>query len=268
MNWRKTLKAKPGHRVDLTAITPNHHPGVKDRKEAQERLERNIAKLEELQYLLYAESKHSLLVVFQAMDAGGKDGTIRRVFTAFNPQGCRVTSFKVPTPEEASHDFLWRIHKTTPARGEIAVFNRSHYEDILVPRVHALVPKAVWTQRYKQINDFESLLISQGTTLVKFFLHISRDEQKKRIEARMQDPSRNWKFSESDLRERRYWNDYQSAYEDVLERCSTKEAPWFIIPANHKWYRNLAVSEIMVETMSGMKMSLPRKAIPPGEKVV
>jgi PPK2 family polyphosphate:nucleotide phosphotransferase len=195
------------------------------------------------------------------MDAGGKDGTIRHVMTGLNPQACRVTSFKVPSEEEARHDFLWRVHNAVPKGGEIGIFNRSHYEDVLVARVHNLVPKAVWEARYDQINEFEDMLVENNTVILKFFLHISKDEQKRRLEDRIQDPLKNWKVSEADFAERRYWNDYMAAYEDALSKCSTKRAPWYVIPANQKWFRNLAVSQIIVDRMKALKMEYPPSKI-------
>lgn len=241
-----------GKSVNLSKWDPNSTPGIRDKAEAAERLARNIAVMDEMQYGLYAEGRRSLLLVFQGMDASGKDGLIRKVATAFNPQGCRAWSFKVPTPEEAAHDFLWRIHRAAPAKGEVAIFNRSHYEDVLVVRVHELVPKSVWSKRYEQINEFEQHLAEHGTTILKFFLHIDRDEQLERIRARLEDPAKHWKFSEGDLNERQRWDDYQRAFEDALGRCSTKHAPWFVIPANRKWYRDAAVSEIVAGVLSDM----------------
>lgn len=241
-----------GVRVNLAKWDANSTPGVRDKEEAAERLKRNLEVMDRLQYGLYAEGRRSLLLVFQGMDAAGKDGVIRKVATAFNPQGCRAWSFKVPTPEEAAHDFLWRIHRAAPAKGEIAIFNRSHYEDVLVVRVHGLVPKRVWSGRYDIINEFERRLAEHGTTILKFYLHIDRDEQMERIRARLDDPSKHWKFSEADLEERTRWGAYQEAFEDLLGRCSTKHAPWFVIPANRKWYRDVAVSEIVAGALAEM----------------
>jgi PPK2 family polyphosphate:nucleotide phosphotransferase len=241
-----------GKSVDLSKWNPNATPGLRDKKEGAERLARNLERLDELQYRLYAEGRRSLLLVFQGMDAAGKDGLIRRIAPAFNPQGCRAWSFKVPSPEEAAHDFLWRIHRAAPAKGEVAIFNRSHYEDVLVVRVHDLVPKQEWSRRYEVINEFEQRLHEHGTRILKFFLHIDRDEQRDRIRARLDDPTKHWKFNEADLKERARWKDYQSAYKDALARCSTPHAPWFVIPANHKWYRDAAVSEIVAEALADM----------------
>ena len=198
-----------------------------------------------------------MLVIFQAMDGGGKDGAIDHVFSGVNPQGCAVTSFKVPSTEEQSHDYLWRIHKATPARGMIGIFNRSHYESVLVERVKKLAPRELWSMRYASINSFEKLLAQEGTTILKFFLHISWEEQKRRMEARLKDPGKNWKFSPSDLKERRRWDDYMEAYEDALQKCSTKAAPWYIVPADHKWYRNWVVSDVIVRALEKLDLKYP-----------
>lgn len=254
------LLVPPNTRITLADYDPAHTGDFLDRDEAQEEFEENVEKLQDLQNLLYAQGKHALLIVLQAMDAGGKDGAIRHVMGQLNPQGVRVASFKVPTRREASHDFLWRIHQQTPGRGEIAIFNRSHYEDVLVVRVHNLVPPAVWGARYEHINAFERLLADSGVTIRKFYLHISKDEQKERFEKRLQNPAKNWKFARGDLRERKLWDNYQGAYQDLLSRCSTDHAPWYIIPANKKWYRNLAISRILVETLESLDMRYP-----PGE---
>jgi PPK2 family polyphosphate:nucleotide phosphotransferase len=194
------------------------------------------------------------------MDASGKDGTIRHVMTGLNPQGCRVTSFKAPSAEEADHDFLWRIHQAVPAKGDVAIFNRSHYEDVLIARVRQLVPKEVWSSRYDQINRFEQLLVENGVIVVKFFLHISKDEQKQRFEERLRDRTKQWRFSMGDLEERKYWDDYGAAYEEVLHRCSTEAAPWYVVPADRKWVRNLVVSSILVETLEACGMNFPKPA--------
>jgi PPK2 family polyphosphate:nucleotide phosphotransferase len=247
----------PGSQVSLADYDPGYSGDYAEKSETKEELERNVERLRELQQVLWAESKHALLIVLQALDAGGKDGAIRHVFRGVNPQGCQVTSFKVPTEEELDHDFLWRIHKATPRRGYIGIFNRSHYEDVLVVRVRNLAPESVWQQRYEQINQFEKLLAETGTTILKFFLYISKEEQRERFEARLQDPRKNWKFSMGDVEERGYWGDYMRAYEDALSRCSTPWAPWHIIPANHKWYRNLVVSQIIVEALDKLDMHYP-----------
>lgn len=215
-------------------------------------------KLIKLQQVLYAENKHKLLIVLQAMDSGGKDGTIRSIFKGVNPQGVKVASFKVPSELELSHDYLWRIHSKVPAKGEIVIFNRSHYEDVLVVRVHELVPQEVWMRRYQQINAFERLLVQEGTTILKFFLYISKDEQKRRFMERIEDPEKQWKFNPKDIEERQYWDAYMSAYQDVLDKTSTLQAPWYVIPANHNWYRDLVISRIIVSRLKALKMSYPQ----------
>jgi len=247
----------PGTPVTLSDYDPGYAGGYKSKGETKAELKRNGKRLQELQEVLWAEGKHSLLVVLQAMDAGGKDGTIKHVMRGVNPQGCQVTSFKVPTEEELDHDYLWRVHKATPRRGFIGIFNRSHYEDVLVVRVHNLVPEAVWQRRYEQINQFEKLLADSGTTILKFFIYISKEEQKERFEARLRDPRKNWKFSMGDVKERGHWDDYMRAFEDVLSRCSTPWAPWHVIPANHKWYRNFVVASILVETLKKLDPQFP-----------
>ena len=257
----KELIVKPGKKVHLSHYDPDDTLGWHKDKKAKAGVEKAMATLDKRQYLLYAEHKWALLIVLQALDAGGKDGTIRHVMSGVNPQGCQVTSFKVPSPEEAAHDFLWRVHKAVPASGYIGIFNRSHYEDVLVVRVHRLVPKDVWSKRYDQINDFESMLAANGVKILKFFLHISKDEQKKRFLQRIDDPDRRWKISEADFEERKFWDDYIAAYEAGLTKCSTKDAPWFIIPANKKWFRNLAVSHIIAETLEDMHMKYPAPTI-------
>jgi PPK2 family polyphosphate:nucleotide phosphotransferase len=231
-----------GTQVDLTDYDPGYTGDYRDKEAAEAELKRNGKRLQELQEVLWAEGKHALLVVLQAMDAGGKDGAIKHVMRGVNPQGCQVTSFKVPSEEERDHDYLWRVHKAMPRRGYIGIFNRSHYEDVLVVRVHNLVPEAVWQARYEHINHFEKLLADTGTTILKFYLHISKEEQKQRFEARLRDPRKNWKFSIRDVEKRKDWDHYMRAFEDALSRCSTPWAPWYIVPANRKWYRNLVVS--------------------------
>jgi PPK2 family polyphosphate:nucleotide phosphotransferase len=258
----------PNTPVALSDYDPGYAGGYKSKGETKDELERNGERLRELQDVLWAEGKHALLIVLQAMDAGGKDGTIEQVMHGVNPQGCHVTSFKVPTEEELDHDYLWRVHKATPRRGYIGIFNRSHYEDVLVVRVHSLVPEAVWQQRYEQINQFEKLLADTGTTILKFFLHISKEEQKERFEARLGDPRKNWKFSMGDVKERGHWDDYMRAYEDALNRCSTPWAPWHVIPANHKWYRNLAVSQIVIGALEKLDMHYPPPLPGAGEIVI
>ena len=248
----------PGTRVNLADCDPDATLGFKKGVKATSLLQKTIARLDELQNLLWAGKQHALLIVLQAMDAAGKDGTIRHVMSGVNPQGCRVTSFKVPSGTELSHDFLWRVHQVIPARGEMGIFNRSHYEDVLIVRVHQFVPRAVWSKRYDQINDFERMLGQNDVTILKFFLHISKDEQKRRIEQRLRDPAKQWKLAPADFQERTRWKDYIDAYESVLSRCSTDESPWFIIPSNKKWFRNLAVSSIVVERLEGMNLKFPK----------
>jgi PPK2 family polyphosphate:nucleotide phosphotransferase len=254
----KQYRVKPGSKVDLSKWDPSEKGAFEgDKKEGEKALLALNDQLEALQEMLYAEHKHRVLIVLQAMDTGGKDGTIRHVFEGVNPQGVRVTSFKVPTQEELDHDYLWRVHKQTPGRGEIVIFNRSHYEDILVVRVHELVPEEVWGKRYDQINTFERTLAEEGTTILKFFLHIDLEEQKQRLQARLDEPNKRWKFSTGDL-ERKLWPKYMQAYEDALSKTSTKWAPWYVVPANRKWYRNLVVATTLIETLEGLDMSYPQ----------
>ena len=222
----------------------------------------------DLQDRLWAEAKRSVLIVLQGIDAAGKDGTIQKVMEAFNPQGCPVSSFKVPNSEELAHDFLWRIHKRVPGKGEIGIFNRSHYEDVLVVRVHGLVPKSVWSKRYDQINDFERILAESGTTIIKFFLSIDRDEQRQRFQERYDDPKKRWKFSMGDLEERKLWDEYQAAFDDMLSKTSTDWAPWYVIPANRNWLRNLAVSTIVADTLEGLKPAYPPEPDLPKDLVI
>jgi PPK2 family polyphosphate:nucleotide phosphotransferase len=255
----KRYIAKPNTRINLDQWKPDSTAGFNGSKETAENLlPAIIAELEKLQELLYAEQKHKLLIVLQAMDTGGKDGTIRKVFEGVNPQGVRVASFKQPSVEEAAHDYLWRVHHEVPRKGEIVIFNRSHYEDVLVTRVHRLVPRECIDRRYAQINDFERMLTEEGTTILKFFLHISKEEQKKRIENRLEEHEKSWKFSESDITERGCWHQYTNAYEAVLSKTSTRYAPWYIVPANHKWFRNYFVASEIVKTLESLKMKYPR----------
>jgi PPK2 family polyphosphate:nucleotide phosphotransferase len=261
MNYSELFRVEPGSQVKLDRIDPDFVPKNKNKASAQAELEKYSQKLRSLQYLLYAEDKRSLLICLQGLDTAGKDGTINHVLGCMNPQGTRVHSFKVPSREEAAHDFLWRIEQQTPARGEVVIFNRSHYEDVLVVRVHNLVPKKVWSDRYALINAFEEGLVANGTHILKFFLHISEDEQLRRFKQRIDDPARQWKISESDYGERKFWKNHQKAYEDALAKTSTKHASWFIIPANHKWFRNLAVSHIVSETLESLKMRFPESTV-------
>ena len=250
-----------GRHLELSARDARSTPGVKDKAEAAARLAKNLERIDALQYLLYAEGRRSLLIVLQGMDTSGKDGLIRKVMTAFNPQACKVWSFKVPSAEEAAHDFLWRIHHAAPRKGETSIFNRSHYEDVLVVRVHDLVPREVWSKRYDEINAFEQHLHKNGTQVLKFFLHISREEQHRRLLERLDEPAKHWKFSEGDLAERRLWKDYQQAYADALTRCSTAKAPWYVVPADRKWYRDVAVSEIVADTLERMDPKPPKVSL-------
>ena len=252
------LRVKPGSRPDLAAIDPDATPGFDGDKDAgRARLEELREELAAFQERLWAEAGQSLLVVLQALDGGGKDGLIRNVITAFNPQGTRVTGFGVPTEEELRHDFLWRVHAATPGKGRIGVFNRSHYEDVLVVRVNELVPESVWKGRYDQINAFEAALAANDTRIVKLFLHISRDEQRERFQKRLENPEKQWKWSSGDLETRAKWDAYADAYTDALARCSTDQAPWFVIPADHKWYRDLAAAEILVAAAREMDPQWP-----------
>lgn len=260
-NFSKELAVKPGKKMRLADWDPDDTLGWDKDHKTKQSLEKNIQKLDKLQYLLYAEHKRALLIVLQGLDAAGKDGTIRHVMAGVNPQGCQVTPFKKPSVEEAEHDYLWRIHKAVPGYGDIGIFNRSHYEDVLVVRVHHLVPKDVYSKRYDQINEFEKMLHQNNVKILKFFLHISKDEQKKRFQQRIDDPDRRWKISEADFAERKYWDDYTKAYEIALENCNGPHAPWFVIPSNKKWFRNLAVSHIITETLEGMDMKFPAPTV-------
>ena len=260
---RSPYHAEPGKKVSLADWPTDDVGPFKEKQEAAKEVEKNLKKLKKLQDVLYAQAKHAVLIVFQAMDAGGKDGAIDHVFSGVNPQGCSVTSFKVPSTLERAHDFLWRIHHAAPPRGMIGIFNRSHYESVLVERVKKLVPEKVWSRRYDTINAFEEELSDEGTVILKFFLHISKDEQKRRLEARLSDPEKNWKFSPNDLQERKYWDDYQAAYEDLLAKCSTKTAPWTVVPSDRKWFRNWVISDVIVRTLEKLDMKYP----PPAEGI-
>jgi len=256
MNDRKTFLVRPGSKVRLSRIDPASK-GAHDRSAAEARIAKDEDRLRRLQYLMYAEGRRSLLVCLQGLDAAGKDGTIRHVLSAMNPQGTRVHGFKTPSGDEALHDFLWRAHLHAPAKGEIVIFNRSHYEDVLITRVHKMVPTEVWKKRYDLINAFERNLVAGGTHILKFYLHISPDEQLRRFQQRLEDPSRQWKISEADYAEREFWPEYMAAYEEALSKTSTAHAPWFVVPANHKWYRNLVIARILVETLDGLQMKPP-----------
>jgi len=258
MDYRKKFVVEPDSKVDLARVDPAFTGKFANEGDAKAEIDSRCERLAKLQYLLYADGTRSLLVVLQGMDAGGKDGTVHHVFREVDPQGVSVHAFKQPTPQELAHDFLWRVHAVTPPRGSIAIFNRSHYEDVLVARVHQLVPKDVWSKRYARIVDFEKNLVQANTHILKFFLHISPEEQLRRFKARLEDPLRQWKISESDYSERDYWEEYVRAYEAALEKTSTERAPWFIIPSDHKWFRNLAVSTIIVDTLEALNMKLPQ----------
>lgn len=247
----------PGERFHLKDFDPSYSGPYSNKKEAREATNQNLERLHALQEMLYAQDKHSLLIVLQAMDAGGKDGTIEHVMGAFNPQGVQVTPFKVPTEHEMAHDFLWRIHQATPRRGMIGIFNRSHYEDVLVVRVRNFAPEKVWRKRYDHINNFEKLLADSGVTIVKLFLYISKEEQAERLLERQQTPEKQWKFNPGDLEDRQHWDAYMSAFEDSLTKCNTKHAPWYVIPANRKWYRNLVVSQILIDTLERLDLRYP-----------
>ncbi|MBF9221129.1 polyphosphate kinase 2 family protein [Hymenobacter ruricola] len=253
--------------VDPDDTAPfEHHPD--EREDVLPRLQALRQRLSELQELLYAEHSRSLLIVLQAMDTGGKDGAIENLLTGVNPAGVQVATFKAPTTEELKHDFLWRIHAQAPKKGHIGVFNRSHYEDVLITRVHGMIDEKTCQEHYEDINHFEQLLTRNGTVILKFFLHISKEEQAGRLQARLDDPAKNWKFDPNDLKERAYWDDYQQAYEDALRHCSSKEAPWFVIPANHKWARDLAMSEIVVAALEAMNPQPPKVDFDPKKMVV
>jgi PPK2 family polyphosphate:nucleotide phosphotransferase len=255
------MLVKPGTRVSLKDIDPADTGACRSAEEVEESLEKLKAELARLQYLLYADARWALLVVLQGTDTSGKDGTIRHVMSAVSPLGVQVTPFKTPNEEELAHDFLWRVHKSVPRLGYVGIFNRSHYEDVLVARVHDLVPKKVWKARYEQINQFERTLVKNRIIVLKFFLHISKAEQRDRLRDRLNDPTRNWKLSLKDIEERKYWSAYRKAYEDALSQCSTRWAPWHIVPANHKWYRNLVVAEEIVRTLQELDLEFPKPTI-------
>jgi PPK2 family polyphosphate:nucleotide phosphotransferase len=251
-------RIKPGKAIKLAEIDPNDKGDWEGKKsEGVARLEDLRQKLDQLQYILYAENKHKVLIVLQAMDTAGKDGTIRSVFEGINPAGVNVASFKSPTVQELAHDYLWRIHARVPGKGELVIFNRSHYEDVLIVRVHKWITMEQCQQRYRQINEFERMLADEGTTILKFFLHIDKEEQKKRLLERLDTPEKQWKFSSSDLPERALWGDYMQAYEDAINRTSTDWAPWYVVPANHNWYRNMVVADTIVETLQKLDMHFP-----------
>jgi PPK2 family polyphosphate:nucleotide phosphotransferase len=251
------MHIKPGTKVALKKFDPDDTGPYDSANGVADLLGKQLDELVKLQNLLYADNQRALLVILQGMDTSGKDGTIKHVMSGLNPIGVQVKTFKAPTDEELAHDFLWRVHQAVPRRGDIGIFNRSHYEDVLVVRVHELVPRKLWKARYQQINDFEKMLVQNGTIVLKFFLHISKSEQRERLEERLHDPMRQWKLSHKDVEERKYWSAYRKAYEAALTRCSTPWAPWHLVPANKKWYRNLVVAETIVQALRDLDMHYP-----------
>ena len=261
MNYRKRLMVKPGSRVKLERFDPRFSDVAESRGEIETLTEQNRERIGEMQMRLYAEKRHSVLIVLQGQDAAGKDGIVKHTLSAVNPLSCNAFAFKVPTAEEAAHDFLWRHHKAAPARGWMTIFNRSHYEAVLVERVHKLVPKKVWSKRYEEINAFERLLHRNGTTVIKMFLHMSKDEQLQRFKDRIDDKAKRWKISEADYEERKFWDDYMEAYEDALSKTSSKYAPWYVVPSDHKHIRNLVASQIIADTLEELKISRPKPSV-------
>jgi len=256
-------RVRPGARVRLDRFDPADTGKHTDEAAARAKLARDIERLARFQDVLYADGRYAVLIVLQGMDTSGKDGTIKHVMAGLNPSGCQVVPFKVPTEEEAAHDFLWRVHRVTPRRRHITIFNRSHYEDVIVPRVHRTVPRAVLKARYEHINAFERLLSDDATVILKFFLHISKEEQHRRLLARLADPTKQWKFSESDLKERLLWDDYMAAYERALTRCSTAHAPWWVVPSDRKWHRNLVIASVLVDALKALRCKYPPPPVPP-----
>jgi len=261
MNYHEQFQVTPTRPIHLNAIKPGFTAKGESKHAARRELRKLQKRMDELQFMLYAEQRRALLICLQGPDASGKDGVVRHVIGAMNPQGCRVVPFKQPTPEEAAHDFLWRVEARTPRRGEVVIFNRSHYEDVIIVRVRELAPRAVWGRRFEQINDFERRLVANDTHVLKFFLHISKQEQLDRFGDRLKDKSRWWKISEADYTERNRWDDYTTAYEDAINRCSTAGAPWYVIPSDHKWYRDLVISRIIVETMEAIGIQMPEPSV-------
>jgi PPK2 family polyphosphate:nucleotide phosphotransferase len=257
LDYYHRFRVKPGSHPKLADIEPGFCDRPMDKASAEPLLERNRARLGELQMGLYAEKRHSVLICLQGLDTAGKDGIVTHLLGCMNPLSCTVTGFKVPSAEEAAHDFLWRYHRAAPALGWVGIFNRTQYESVLVERVHKLVPKSTWSQRYQQIADFERMLSENGTTVIKIYLHISKKEQLRRFRDRLDDRAKQWKISEADYAERKYWDDYVEAYEEAFARCSTHEAPWFIVPSNHKWFRSLAVSQILVQAIEKLQIAAP-----------
>lgn len=262
MDYRKAFRVEPGKKVRLADFDPDYRGEGLDESTGRAELEGFRRRLGDLQRLFYADRRHGLLIVLQGLDAAGKDGVCWHVIGAMDPMGVKVTGFKQPTPEELAHDFLWRIHRYAPAKGEVAVFNRSHYEDVLVARVHGIVQPAVWRARYDFINAWEKLLaVDNDTRIIKFFLHISKDEQLERFRRRLEDPARQWKISEADYSERNFWDAYGEAFEDVFANCSKDHAPWYVIPSNRKWFRNLAISQIIASTLEDMRLKCPEPSV-------
>jgi PPK2 family polyphosphate:nucleotide phosphotransferase len=261
-DFYRMLIVEPGSRVTIASVDPDCLSSYQSDDTVSVLYRSYVQKIDRLQYLMHAEKKRSLLIILQGLDAGGKDGAVRHILTSLNPAGCRVAAFKQPTKSELAHDFLWRVHPHAPARGEVAIFNRSHYEDVLVARVHGLVSADVWSQRFDLINEFERLLaVGNETVILKFFLHISKEEQLARFKRRLEDPTRRWKISEADYQEREHWDEYMAAFEDVLRKTSTHHAPWFVIPANDKWMRDVAISQIIVRTLEDLNMQLPETEV-------
>jgi PPK2 family polyphosphate:nucleotide phosphotransferase len=258
--YYKSFQTKPSTRIRLGKWDPKFI-GEHTKKEALRKIEKLREQISDMQMRLYAEHQRSLLICLQGQDASGKDGVVRHVIGSMNPEGCRVVNFKEPTKEELDHDFLWRIEHQMPRKGEVVIFNRSHYEDVLIVRVHDLVPKSIWSRRYRQINDFEQRQLANGTHILKFFLHISKEEQLERFEQRLDDPAKRWKISEADYTEREYWEEYEKAYEEVFAKCNSTAAPWFLIPADHKWFRDLAISEIIVAALEALKIQVPKPTV-------
>jgi PPK2 family polyphosphate:nucleotide phosphotransferase len=261
MNHRKRLMVKPGSRVKLAEFDPSFRDISEPKEQILALTETNRERITELQNRIYAERRHSVLIVLQGLDAAGKDGIVKHTLSAVNPLSCTATAFKVPSAEEAAHDFLWRHHRAAPARGWMSIFNRSHYEAVLVERVHKLVPKKVWSKRYEEINGFERLLERSGTTVIKLFLHISKEEQLERFKDRLDDPQKRWKISEADYEERRFWDDYVEAYEAALTKTSTKHAPWYVVPSDRKHIRNFVASQIIADTLDELKISRPKPSV-------
>ena len=249
--------AKPGKKFKLSSHKTDDKGEFNDKEDAEPVTKKHLERLDQLQEVLYAGRQHAILVIFQAMDGGGKHGAIEHIFSGINPQGCGVTSFKKPSEVEARHDFLWREHLAVPEKGMIGIFNRSHYEAVLVERVHNLVPKKRWQARYEHINAFEKMLSDEGVTILKFFLHISKDEQRERLQARLDNQEKHWKFDPNDIEERKLWNEYQHAYEDVIAKCSTEWAPWYVVPADRKWFRNWVIGDTIVRTMEKLDLKFP-----------